>query len=654
MIVYDEECYPNCWLIGAESLSADDFFVWEISQFRDDRGSLYEWLCFMQSNQLPMIGFNNLEYDYPLLHFVMQNIYSVTYAEIYQRNQQIFASQNRRFGETVPQRDRFIAQIDLLKIHHFDNESKRTSLKALEFNMRSASVRDLPFEPGTVLSKLDIDTVLKPYHRHDIKETKRFAKITLPMIKFRQELQNQIKGDVLNFNDTKIGKEYLIQRLGDACWQYNPNTQRREPRGTWREHINIGEIILPYIWFRQPEFNRILTWLRGQVITETKGVFNGVSAFINGLEFVFGTGGIHASVHRRVYRSDENYIVVDVDVESLYPSVAIVNRLAPAHLGEAFVREYSGLKTRRVQYAKDTPENGMLKLGLNGSYGDSNNPHSRGLYDPQFTMSITINGQLLLCMLAEWLMDVPTLELIQLNTDGITYRVHRAFRQLAADICERWQAFTLLKLEFAEYKRMFIRDVNNYVAEAPDGKLKTKGAYFAPKDWQEIQKQKPPAWHQDFSNLVSVRAAVAYMLEGKDIETFIRSHVDPFDFMIRHRIKRDSVLMYAGQQTQRTGRHYVGIRGSELIKITPVKAPFVKGDFKKKQGVSDGQYLLYNITGVWDARIHTKNKSRYDDTRTAIEAGRLVLLCDDVNDFRFDLVDYNFYIEEAKKLVIEG
>jgi len=34
-------------------------------------------------------------------------------------------------------------------------------------------------------------------------------------------------------------------------------------------------------------------------------------------------------------------------------------------------------------------------------------------------MTITINGQLLLCMLAERLAVIPSLELIQVNTDGI-------------------------------------------------------------------------------------------------------------------------------------------------------------------------------------------------------------------------------------------
>jgi len=52
----------------------------------------------------------------------------------------------------------------------------------------------------------------------------------------------------------------------------------------------------------------------------------------------------------------------------------------------------------------------MLKLALNGTFGDSNNIYSV-FYDPQFTMAITVNGQLMLCMLAERLMTIPGLAL---------------------------------------------------------------------------------------------------------------------------------------------------------------------------------------------------------------------------------------------------
>ena len=198
---------------------------------------------------------------------------------------------------------------------------------------------------------------------------------------------------------------------------------------------------------------------------KTKGVFKGLKANVGGIDFHFGTGGIHGSVSSQFVRSTNEWLIRDIDVASLYPSIAVVNKLRPEHLGEAFSVEYERLLTERRTHKKGTVENASLKLAANGTYGNSNSKFSV-FYDPKFTMAITINGQLMLCMLAEMLLEVPTLQFIQINTDGITYRVHRDYEPKAKEICEIWEKYTLLKLEDVDYSRMWIRDVNNYVAES--------------------------------------------------------------------------------------------------------------------------------------------------------------------------------------------
>ena len=56
--------------------------------------------------------------------------------------------------------------------------------------------------------------------------------------------------------------------------------------------------------------------------------------------------------------------------------------------------------------------------------------------------------------------------------------------------------------------------------------------------------------------------------------------------------------------------------------------------------------------GTWDERIHTKNKSTYEIVTTSIQAGKLVTQCNHVENFRWDNIDWNYYIEEVKKLII--
>lgn len=672
-VVYDCETFPNVFTLAMETLNQDVSSVWEISHYRDDRAALFQWFEYLRQTQTPMIGFFSEKFDYPLIHWIFHNP-NCTVEQIYEQSRRL-ASNFQGFGGTVWERDRFTPQIDLFKIHHFDNKAKTTSLKALQFNMRSPTVVDSPVEFGTMMTAEQVDRDVIPYNKHDVKETKRFAHYSLPAIEFRIGLIGQLGNhplEVLNYNDVKIGSKMFEERLGDQLC-YDRSSGRKEKRQSPRYRIALGEIIFPYIRFNNPEFQRVLDFMRAQVLTpedledpdapiKTKGVFKGLIAHVGGLDFVFGTGGMHASAEKQRFIATPEWPLRDIDVKALYPSIAIANSLYPEHLGPSFVDIYRGISAERDLHKKGTVQNATLKLANNGPWGQSNNKYSP-FYDPKYAMTIPINGQLMICMLAEWLLTVPTIQLIQVNTDGITYRIHRDHMDAAKAIEKQWEAFTCLKLEDADYARMFIRDVNNYIAEpvTPAGqneppKYKLKGAYWHPDPFdyaESISKASPPCWYKDLGNIVSIRAANAAMLHGIDPEAYIRAHSDPFDFMCRVKVERGSNLYLGGQPIQGTTRYYVARSGSPMTKVSPPKGEI--GAFKRANKISDQDFnrVMAEIgPGVWDERIHTKNKSKYEMVTTAIEAGWKIAECNDARNFHFDNVDYSYYLNEAKKLII--
>ncbi|HEY3487131.1 MAG TPA: hypothetical protein VGL10_03625, partial [Gammaproteobacteria bacterium] len=73
-------------------------------------------------------------------------------------------------------------------------------------------------------------------------------------------------------------------------------------------------------------------------------------------------------------------------------------------------------------------------------------------------------GQLLQCVLAEALLRVPGLRLLQMNTDGLTVHVPRSQLQMTEDVCNWWERQTCLELECNFYSFIAIRDANNYIA----------------------------------------------------------------------------------------------------------------------------------------------------------------------------------------------
>lgn len=634
-----------------------------------------------------MVGYNNIGFDYPVLHdliSVSQKALTVSgkavATRVYKKAQSIIGSDDR-FGHIIHDKSQYVQQVDLYKIMHFDNPARATSLKALEFNMKADSIVDLPYDPHADLTDDQIDVLLK-YNMHDVKMTLLFYKECLSQITFREELSVKYNHNFLNHNDTKIGKDYFIMKLEEnmpqSCYRIGKKGERHINQ-TKRPVIHIKDCLFNYYDFKRPEFQLVMEWFASQSLTETKGALSDIeehelgdlaayavmvtkrqrwfnkpsddvvamfkenhplgwvseeelkakkkgekqysywknwkvatnlNVTINGFRFDFGTGGIHGSVESTIVSDSDTHMIIDADVASMYPNIAIANRIYPEHLSEKFCDIYQDVYEQRKSYPKGSAENAMLKLALNGVYGDSNNKYSP-FYDPQYTMAITINGQLSLCLLAEKLMDIEGLSIVQVNTDGITVKMPRDKHDEYINISDAWQRQVGLQLEYATYSKMIIRDVNNYIAVYTDGKVKRKGAY----QYEGL------GWHQDQGGLVIPRAAEAAMLNNIPLDVYIKGHKNKYDFMLRVKVPRTSKLVMvmdgADVQQQNMCRFYACTAGGALIKVMP---PL---------------------------------KDEADPRRISVGEGYGMWTCNDINDFTWKDVDYQYYIDAAEKLVIQ-
>jgi hypothetical protein len=604
-VILDTETYPNCFLLVACIVDTDIVFSFEISQYKDQSAELYRFLSMIREMRGRAYGFNIVGFDGPILHTFMRMGGKSDAMTLYRKAQAIIESQDDdKWVHSVKPSDRDFEWVDLYRINHFNNKARSTSLKMLEFNMRMSDIQDLPFKVGTQLTSDQVLT-LKQYCLHDVKATELFRIACLEAILLREELTAKYQRDFMNFDDVKIGStifEIALEQSGVECYEYS--AKGRSPKQTMRPAIALKDVILPWIEFKNPEFARILDWFKQQVITETKGVFDDVVARINGFEYVFGLGGIHGSVESKVIESSENLIIESWDVSSYYPNLSITNRFYPAHLGEKFCDVYQNLYEQRKTYPKGSAFNAAYKLALNGTYGKSNDKFSV-FYDPAFTMSITINGQLLLCVLAEHLLDIPTVNIVMCNTDGLEYTVHPSHVEEAKAICLWWETYTGLQLENVRYKSMFIRDCNNYIAVYESGKVKRKGAY-----------EYNLSWHQNAGGLVIPKVAEKVLVEGAPIRETVENWPELMDFMLRTKVPRSSYLQWGDEQVQNITRYYIAKGGKPLFKWMPPLAK--KPNEWRKIGVESG----------WDVQV-----------------------CNDLKDAVLP-VNHDYYIQEIEKLTL--
>ena len=715
--IYDIESFPNVFTFSAIYMSGKGAVSFEISDRKNETEELLNFLRNIKIHGCRMVGFNNIGFDYPIIHYILTKAKTafkknkqvkLTASEIYTEVMRLInKSPDDRFGSKIKDSDVILPQVDLYLIHHFDNRARSTSLKMLEVNMRSDNVEDLPFPVGTELTHDQINVLLK-YNMHDVTETLKFYKYSYDALKLREELTIEFGFDCTNFNDGKIGKQLFITSLEKekpgSC--YIQTDRGRKMNQTKRNVIRIKDCLVPYIKFQRIEFKTLHEWFKTRTITETKGVFSdidegelgelskyselvvkkkkfknkpsdldiaellsehpkgwieeqdlkateyafdtegnhimyqptdefgdasgkpkklrvnkksyrgcwkemeGLNVVVDGVRYDYGQGGIHAAV-KGIHKSNDEYVILTYDVASFYPNLSIKNNISPAHLGSTFCKVYSHLYDMRKSTPKGSAMNAALKLSLNSTYGDSGNEYSP-LYDPQYTMSITCSGQMLLSMLVESIINSTDSKVLMANTDGFEVMTNRKDVETVKLKVAEWEKLTSLTMEGDIYESMFINNVNNYISVTDKGKVKLKGMY----EHNDFTKH---GWHKNHSSMVVAKAVESYFIHGIDYEEFIRLHRDKYDFLLRTKVPRSSslVLVVEGEdiKQQNICRYYPSKSGGKLVKLMP---PLEE----------DG-----------------------DIRRLGIDTDYNVKTCNNIKDFDWKDLDYLYYINEAKKLI---
>jgi len=633
---YDLESYPNVFSAVIVHAASGTEWIFEVSDRVNQSRQLLNFIhALSQHPGNRMVGYNNIGYDYPLLHALLR-FDSFTAADAYQISMGIIETPwNDRFRNNVWASDMIVPQVDLFKIHHFDNQARMTSLKQIEIALQLPHVADLPFPPGTVLTPDQIPQLLG-YNRHDVAATLQFYRQSASALAFRDEMSAALDHDLTNASDSSIGSKVFISRLNAA----QPGICGKS--GSWRQtpraRIPLADCIFPYVQFQTPEFNRVLDYLRAKTITKTKGAFDDLTATCHGLTFVFGTGGIHGAQDGTTWRSTPDRVVQGRDVRSYYPNLAIANRVYPAHLSDVFCDIYKDVYEQRISLPKSDPRNKALKLALNATYGNSNSSYSP-FYDPQYTMTITINGQLLLCMLAERLAAIPSLELIQVNTDGIEYIVNRCRVAECDAVSAEWERLTGLELESEDYASFFQRDVNNYLCVDAHGKVKCKGAF----EYQHGLGY-GDGWHKNQSCKIVAIAAEAYLVRGVPVADTVAACDNAFHFMHTLKAQRNDRVVLGG-----------GLSDYEC-QSTP---PDAKGRPVKRKmhtgGAAQQRTGRYYVTAQGGAQLWKimppLPKLPMHDRPQAIAKGETVLMCNDLYDFDWALLDRDYYARAAQDLV---
>lgn len=390
-----------------------------------------------------LVGFNNYNYDDKILTVMMNGSLQRI---IYAHNNSII----KNGGSTVKVDPR-IKSLDTMQ----QISVSYPSLKKIEGNMGRSIVE----------SSVDF-TIDRPLTDEERMETEKYCE---------SDVRNTIEVFKLREKSYFETKEKLLDMLPDTI---NRGTARRWNTTTLSTTLLLGNktlgewstLRIPKEFWRNPDLmipdNVWDLWEEG-VQEENllrKGKKLTLDAF--GCEVSMGMGGIHGAPAK-----PGRYKNIKLgDVGSMYPS--IINMLGI--LGDA-TETYDGIRRERLRIKHtDKVSADAMKLILNSVYGLLKSQYSK-LFNPRASATVCIFGQITLYTLSRWLYDAGY-EVMNINTDGVAFVDNPKLGDMYLDIFRKWEEmFKGMTLETDVFTTWIQKNVNNYVAVTPEGKIKVKG-----------------------------------------------------------------------------------------------------------------------------------------------------------------------------------
>ena len=599
--VMDYETLSNCFVAVFENYKTTERMIFVV---HEKMNHLKEFIKFLERNIEKgewHISFNGLAFDSQITMHILKNkekLLSLPPAEvakfIYEKAQGIIERQDRMEFAEFSEKDLLIKQIDVFKVNHWDNNAKRSGLKWIQYSIDWENIQEMPIHHTTKIASAKEINMIIEYCTNDVRSTKQILHLSSDQINLRATLTGEYNVPLYNASEPRISKElfllFLSKRTGISKYELK---QLR----TNRERIKVNDILLPYINFVRPEFRQLHEAYKRLIINprNIKGAFKYMLKHKE-VPTEYGLGGLHGATKSGIYEAKDGMIIMTSDVTSFYPNLAIRNGWSPMHLPkQEFCELYEWFFEERKKIPKKDPRNYVYKIILNSTYGLSIDPNSF-LYDAQFGMQITINGQLLLSMLYEMLSEaIPGSIPLMQNTDGLEMMIPAEHRDKYLEVCAEWEKITKLQLEHDEYSKIILADVNNYIAVYKNGKTKCKGRF----EFEGL------ALHKNKSQLIIRKAIYNYFVNNIPPERYLTENRDIFDYCAGVKIKGDwkfrqtcvvnSQITY--EDLQNTIRYYISKGGCKIIKVNK----------------SDGREIQLEA-GQWMQQIYNKaEKKKWED-----------------------------------------
>lgn len=614
-MIYDIEVFPNtfhCVLLNTDN---EELYKFEISERKNQ---IRELVQFFTNPKYLLCGYNNKHYDDVIINYIIdyidimlcKSIYDVTLS-LFNLSQTIINLEDGNISKIKKWKyANYFESMDLLTMMF--SSKLRVGLKSMQITMQYQNVQEYSGDFGSFLPKDKIDEMIS-YNINDVKSTYSLFNYLVKNgdIDLRLFIEQEYGFNALSMDSVKFGETLIAKKV---CEELHINKRQLEQMRSPMDNIPLKDVILPFIRYKNPKFQEALEDMKKQVVSSKNkkpGEKNYENKFVvSGVRYSIGVGGIHSLNEPRIYVPKEDEYLGHLDVASMYPSFIVRYGWFPRHLGKAGLAVYTQIYHERIQakHSGQKQKNLALKLTLNSVTGKMQQETS-WMYDPFSVFKIRINGQLILLMLADLLLQ-HSCEIVQVNTDGVMFIAKKAYKDAIMESVAKLEQLTKLSFEADSYEAFYQFAVNDYFGVV-DGFSQSRNPKLIEKKGMFITE---PVLGKGLAPTIIPEAVINYFVYNIPVEDTIHNCNDIRKFLMSQRVDRKFKVEYDDKYIQRINRWYASTNGCYLYTVDESKTPVKYSNLLKKSGVTILNYI---------DDISTKNRK----------------------------INYPYYISEARKII---
>ena len=564
VVVYDIEIFPNAFHCCCKDTQSNEYKKFEISERKNQLFELVEFFK-SSSNTILFCGYNNHHYDDVIINYMI-DMYEImknkTYVEICMSlfNLSTYIVNLEEGSENKAKKWKYANYFHSMDILTMLFSSKmRVGLKEMQVTMQYHNVQEYEGDFNKPIPCSQMDDMIK-YNINDVDSTTELLNRLKKDVELRLFIQEEYGLDCLSMDKTKIVEKILEKKY---CEAMNISPKDLKGMSSPMDYIPLKDVILPFIKYKDPMLQDVLEDMKKQIVysKERKGYEK--KLVLSNVVYSIGVGGIHSLNKPRIFRPKEDEFIGHSDVASMYPSFIIKYKWIPRHLGEIFWRVYSQIYDERItaKHSGQSLKNDVLKYALNAVSGKMQQEVS-WMYDPFTVFKIRINGQLVLLMLVDRLLELGC-KIVQVNTDGVMYIAKKANRKAIQEAIADVEQITQLTFESDSYEAFYQYAINDYFgveegySQSNDPKLIKKIGMFITE----------PILGRGLAPVVIPKAVINYFLTKEPVRDFILRQKNINDFLICQRANKKFKVLYGTTPVQRINRYYASTNGCFLFKV---------------------------------------------------------------------------------------